>query len=196
MNALAPDAAAIAIGPADKPELVDRVTRSTAGGLREVELHIGDMRCTSCAERIRSALGAVGGVHDVNLNPARRVASITYDPRRAALSAVVLAVERAGYTPAFAGVEADDPAARSARRRALKRLGVAGLAMMQTMMFAAGSYAGAFDGISPFYESLMRWSGLIFALPVVLYSASSCSLRATSSRRRCTARRDSTTGCR
>jgi Cu2+-exporting ATPase len=155
---------------ADKPELVERVTRAAASGAREVELYVADMHCSSCTQQIRAALRHAG-VANVRFNLARRIAGVTYDPGRTTLIGIVDAIDRAGFSPTFAGVAVDDPGAALARRRDLKRLGVAGIAMMQVMMFAVGGYAGALQGISPFYASMLRWSSLVFTIPVLLYSA-------------------------
>ena len=58
------------------------------------------------------------------------------------------------------------------------RLGVAGIGMMQVMMFAMASYidGSAFtdnpaSGMDPLFETLMRWAAMALTTPVVLYSA-------------------------
>jgi Cu2+-exporting ATPase len=56
------------------------------------------------------------------------------------------------------------------RRSALKRLGVAGLGMMQVMMYAAALYAGDAMGISEGSERFLQWVSLIVTAPVLLYS--------------------------
>ena len=56
------------------------------------------------------------------------------------------------------------------RRDALKRLGVAGLGMMQVMMFAVGLYAGDAMGISEGSERFLQWVSLVVTTPVLFYS--------------------------
>src|SRR5690606_10671737 len=57
------------------------------------------------------------------------------------------------------------------RRSLLRRLWVAGLAMMQVMMYAYPAYIAADGEITADVESLMRWAGFALTVPVVAYSA-------------------------
>ncbi|GAL36654.1 type cbb3 cytochrome oxidase biogenesis protein CcoI [Vibrio maritimus] len=53
----------------------------------------------------------------------------------------------------------------------LYRLGIAGLATMQVMMLAVALYLEVFGNLEPEFKSYFRWVSLIFATPVLLYSA-------------------------
>jgi Cu2+-exporting ATPase len=55
-------------------------------------------------------------------------------------------------------------------RRMLWRLGVAGLCMMQVMMYAAPSYFTAPGKIEPDLIHLLRWAQWVLSLPVLLFS--------------------------
>jgi hypothetical protein len=64
-------------------------------------------------------------------------------------------------------------AAATARREephALKRLGLAGIGSMQVMMYAAGLYTGAFQGIEPRIAEFLKLACLLIATPVLFYS--------------------------
>src|SRR5690554_2436868 len=94
---------------------------------------------------------------------------IVFDP---ALSVATIAsrISSLGYT-----VRSDQPdAARDAftqeRRSMLIRLGVAGIGMMQVMMYALATYLAGAE-MEPAYQSLMRWSSLALTTSVVFYSA-------------------------
>ncbi|WP_437926766.1 heavy metal translocating P-type ATPase [Sorangium sp. So ce291] len=102
-------------------------------GAGRVDLPIEGMTCAACVRRIERALLATGGVRDAKVNLVTRSATITFDPAAASTSALVAAVERAGYSvperraAAIAGPAA--PADRAAaadegldgERRALRR---------------------------------------------------------------------------
>ena len=175
MNASAPIAAPLAsplqLDFSDDSSLVDLVTHPIGRDRREVELEVPDMHCANCAARIEQALTGIDGVDAVRVNPARHLVSLDYDPTRTPLGALLDALTEIGYTPAFLARASDDPRLLAERRDQLKRLGVAGLAMMQIMMFALPLYVADRDGLTPFYATLFRWSSLVFALPVVFYSA-------------------------
>ncbi|MGN6458192.1 MAG: P-type ATPase, partial [Achromobacter mucicolens] len=52
-----------------------------------------------------------------------------------------------------------------------RRLFIAGLSMMQVMMYALPVYTAEAGSIEPDMEALMRWASLLLTLPAVLYSA-------------------------
>ncbi|WP_438006452.1 heavy metal translocating P-type ATPase [Sorangium sp. So ce321] len=101
-------------------------------GARRVDLPIEGMTCAACVRRIERALLATGGVRDAKVNLVTRSATITFDPAAASTSALVAAVERAGYSvperraaPDSAAAPADRAAAADegldGERRALRR---------------------------------------------------------------------------
>jgi len=155
----------------DDPDFVELVTHRLAADRVEVDIDVADMRCANCAGRIDSALTTLDGVAQVRVNPAQRRVVLTYDPNRVGLRSVFEAIADAGYTPAYVAREADDDHSRAERRRQLKGLAVAALAMMQVMMFSLPLYVAEADGMGAYYVALFRWSALIFTTPVVFYSA-------------------------
>lgn len=58
-----------------------------------------------------------------------------------------------------------------ARATLFRQLFIAGLSMMQVMMYALPLYLATDGAISIAMSSLMRWAGLLLTLPAVLYSA-------------------------
>jgi Cu2+-exporting ATPase len=155
----------------DDPDFVGLVAHRVAADRYEVDLDVADMRCANCAARIERALCALDGVERVRINPAQHRVVLDYDPQRVALGAVFDAVAAAGYTPMYVAREVDDPRALAQRRRQLKGIAVAALAMMQVMMFSLPLYLADVDHMSAYYVRLFRWSALAFTTPVVLYSA-------------------------
>ena len=169
MTAAAP--AALRFAFRDEPGFVDLVTHRLAADRYELDLEVPDMRCANCATRIEAALTPLDGVAAVRINPARQLVALEYDPSRIGLGALLDAISAAGYTPVFVARSADDPALVAERRAQLKRLGVAGIAMMQVMMLALPLYVADRDHMSAFYQALFRWSALICTAPAVFYCA-------------------------
>jgi P-type Cu2+ transporter len=159
------------LGLADDDAVAAALTQPLAGGLSQVGLHVPDMRCGACAERIGAGLNGLRGVARVATDPVQRRVAIDYDPNAVTLAQLLGNIERNGYTPLFTLPNRDDPAARAERHAQLKRLGVAGIGMMQVMMFSIALYASAYSPMDPSYRELFRIIGLLFATPVVLYSA-------------------------
>ncbi|HSC06892.1 MAG TPA: HAD-IC family P-type ATPase, partial [Steroidobacteraceae bacterium] len=154
----------------DRPQTQRRLLH-VAGGRASTELVIDGMHCGACALRIERALGALGGVERINVNAATRHAQVTWDLRRLPFSSILGAIASLGFEPRALGADADRQRVTRERRTALKRLAVAGFAMMQVMTFAFALYAGARAGIEPRYETYFRLVSMLLTLPVVLYSA-------------------------
>ena len=74
-----------------------------------------------------------------------------------------------GYRPHIATSEAAGAQARKERRTILQRLAVAGLGMMQVMMFAVAMYAGDMQGMDLTIRAYLRAVSMMVATPVMLY---------------------------
>jgi Cu2+-exporting ATPase len=139
--------------------------------LVEAQLMLEGLRCSACAWLIEQVVLRVAGVASFDLNYATRRAWVRWNPRAAKLSAILATVRSLGYAAwpyeegRLALIEQRE------RRGLLRRLWVAGLGMMQVMMYAWPGYIAADGEIAADAASLMRWAGLVLTLPVIAYSA-------------------------
>ena len=134
------------------------------------------MTCASCVASVEDALRGVPGVRAADVNLATERARVEVDPARADVTALVRAVERAGYGALAvsedeherAAMEAQERAARRAYVRALgRRLGIAAALAVPTMALSMADLA---------FPALMEavWRPyVLFALasPVQLWAA-------------------------
>jgi len=161
---MATDAAAVDWSVYDRPGLRDAVSAPARGG-REILVAVDGMHCAACVARVERALR---GASSVRVNLAARAVEFTWDPARAALSALLRALDDAGFRPQLL---ADDAALRAQareRRAELARLGVSVILSMQVMMLAWPAYFSRAD-VAPELDQLFRWSQWLLATPVVLY---------------------------
>lgn len=135
-----------------------------------VRLQIGGMGCAACAVQIEDALRVLPGLATVRIDPATAEARLRMDRDVTGLDAVLREIRRLGYTASVAGSESALGERALERRRALKRLAVAGFGMMQAMMFAFALYASAEYRMDPALESFMRYCSLLVTLPVAVYA--------------------------
>lgn len=147
-----------------------RWLREEAGGRVAAELLIENLRCGACAWLIENSLLRLPGVHAVQVNPASGRAEVIWDLARLPFSELMARIRQLGYHPAPADSTEADAALRRERRDRLKRLAVAGLGMMQVMMYALGLYIGAFRDMDPAFRHYLHWVSLLVATPVVFYS--------------------------
>jgi Cu2+-exporting ATPase len=154
----------------DRPQ-TQRQLVHFAGDCASTELLVDGIHCGACALQIERTLGALRGVERVNVNAATRHARIRWQPAQLPFSRILAAIAELGFEPRALGANADHERAVRERRTALKRLAVAGIAMMQVMTFAVGLYAGALEGIEAQYDTYLRLVSMLVSVPVVLYSA-------------------------
>ena len=154
----------------DRPELQRGFVTESADGICEAGLIIEGVRCAACSWLIERGLEREPGLEFVEVNPASARARLRWDPQQVALSRLLARLAELGYRPHPASPDAARSSARREQRAALKRLAVAGLGMMQVMMFAVALYAGAFQGMDPAIENFLRLVSLLVATPVAIYS--------------------------
>jgi Cu2+-exporting ATPase len=139
-------------------------------GLRELLLQTEGIRCAACAWLIRSHLENLPGVNAVQVDTASGYTRIIWNPEKNRLSRLAEALLELGYKPHLPVAGAGEQGRQEERRSSMKRLGVAGLGMMQVMMYAVGLYAGDAFGMNLAERSFLEWVSLLVTLPVVLYS--------------------------
>lgn len=162
-DALAADWAAIDGNP-------DYLGTALGDGLHELLLQVEGVHCAACAWLIRSRLEPLQGVRRVSVDIASGFTQVEYAPAQTPPSRLARELARFGYQPHLP-LAGDAARARlEERRAAMRRLGVAGLGMMQVMMYAVGLYAGEALGIGETARRFLAWTSLLVTIPVVFYS--------------------------
>jgi Cu2+-exporting ATPase len=152
----------------DAPEVAEPLVRG-APEARSIVLLVDGLTCAACGWLISRALLKLPGVARVSVNAATGRAQVVWDHSRLPLSRVLGAVEAIGYHPRPLTPDAAACQVQDERRAILKRLAVAGLGMMQVMMFAVAMYAGSGYGMDVAVRSYLRIVSLMVATPVMLY---------------------------
>ncbi len=153
----------------DRDSVLAEHSRTVPGG-REITVLTDAMRCAACAWLIDRALRRQDGVLDAGANAVTGRIVIAWDPQRVALSALMARLAALGYRPWLATGDAREQAQRQERRRWLMRLGVAGLAAMQAMMFAEALYLDTRNEMPEATRDFFRWIAFLVSTPVVFYS--------------------------
>jgi len=128
------------------------------------------MHCAACAVTIEQALRAAPGVLEADVNAASHRGRVVWDEGATKPSAWMQAVLRTGYRPLPAHGARASAERQAQTRKMMWRLGVAGLCMMQVMMYATPSYFTAPGEIEADIVHLLRWAQWVLSIPALLFS--------------------------
>ena len=153
----------------DHPAFQALYVRGTSDALLSVELYLEGVHCASCVWLVERVPLVLAGVARAELNVARSLATIEWDPERTTLGAVARLLESIGYTPhPYRGVRRDEVRRRE-DRAAIVRIGIAGAIAINVMLAALAMYSGWLaDGIDVDLERFFRWVSLALTVPAVL----------------------------
>jgi Cu2+-exporting ATPase len=159
-------------GAALPPELalLDRDGADHANGDEgESVFSVDAIRCAACVWLIERSVARVPGVFDVQMNVTS--GQLHVRSRDCKPSTILAALRRIGYS-----AYPYDPARHAGqlareRKRLFRQLFIAGLSMMQVMMYALPVYLADDGTMDRDMTALMQWAALLLTLPAVLYSA-------------------------
>ena len=134
-------------------------------------LTVEGIRCAACVWLIEQRLSRVPGVQAASLNVATERLHVRWAREGCQAADILRAVGEVGYRayPCDAARHAGQ-LQRSARTLG-RQLFVAGLCMMQVMMYVAPEYLATDGTLDDSMAAMMRWASLLLTLPAVLYSA-------------------------
>ncbi|MCG9552471.1 cadmium-translocating P-type ATPase [Vibrio sp. Isolate31] len=137
----------------------------------EVTLSLEGISCAACAWLIEKQVSSKLGVVSIRVNTTTNRALLSWDNTQTKLSELLSTIHTLGYKAAPFEADQQEAAYHRSMKNYLYRLGIAGLATMQVMMLAVALYLEVFGNLEPEFKSYFRWVSLIFATPVLLYSA-------------------------
>lgn len=137
----------------------------------EVTLSLEGVSCAACAWLIEKQLSHKNGVISIRVNTTTNRALLSWDKTQTRLSELLSTIHKLGYKAAPFEADAHEAAYHQSMKQYLYRLGIAGLATMQVMMLAVALYLEVFGDLDSEFRNYFRWVSLIFATPVLLYSA-------------------------
>ncbi|UCD67564.1 MAG: cadmium-translocating P-type ATPase [Betaproteobacteria bacterium] len=154
----------------DRPEIQDRFVTQPAAHEREASLILEGITCPGCVWLNETHLMRQTGVVAVNVNYTTNRATVRWDTRRTSLSQILATINAIGYRAYPYDAQSLEASRKREARSLLARFAIAGLGMMQVMMYALPRYL-AEGGIDQSLYSLMNWAALILTAPVVFYSS-------------------------
>lgn len=138
---------------------------------KEVPLSLDGVSCAACAWLIEKQLQRTKGVTHIQVNTTTNRALVRWDDSETSLSTILTRIHHLGYKAAPFEADKQEQQYHRNMKQYLYRLGIAGLATMQVMMLAVAMYFEVFGDMDEPFRNYFRWVSLIFATPVLLYSA-------------------------
>lgn len=137
---------------------------------RTIELGIEGITCAACGWLIEKQLSKIEPVNSIQVNVSTQRASLVWN-KDFPLSKILIELNNLGYRAYPFSENEREKSNQTINRSYIKRLVVAGLAMMQVMSYALGIYIGEFQYIAREHQIFLYWISGIVATPVVFYSA-------------------------
>ena len=140
--------------------------------LQQIALMVNGIVCAACTWLIESRLSKIEGISKVTVNQSTNRATLSWDPEFISLSSILKAINELGYEAYPYDKKVREQHLIDEKRRSLQRLAVAGLGMMQVMMFSLGFYMDPNQEMTESTAVLLRWVSLLVSTPVVFYAGS------------------------
>lgn len=157
----------------DDPQEWSAFSRPVPGkpGCWESSVVFEGMHCAACALTLEESLGRLPGVESVQVSSASHRGRIVWGEGAVKPSDWMQAAQRAGYRALPANDAFLNERRKAEMRQAVWRMGVAGLCMMQVMMYAWPLYVADPADMAPDLRNLLRWASWVLSLPVLIFSS-------------------------
>lgn len=153
----------------DDPEVVKRLVDYADDKLGLIRLNLPTIHCSSCVYLLENLFSLHEGVLQSELNFPKRELKVKYDSQKVTLRQLVELLARLGYRADFNLSHLNQRKPKPGRRGLYLRIGMAGFAFGNIMLFAFPEYLGLSD---PSLKQFFGYISLGLSLPVLFYSAS------------------------
>lgn len=155
----------------DSDALQQSFVRVEDGDIREAALMLEGITCAACVWLNEQHVKRLPGVLSVDINYSSHRARVRWDNTRLRLSQILEAISAIGYRAHPYDAARQEAMQQKERKQSINRLWVAGLSMMQVMMYAVPIYIAGDGEIDPEFLWILHWASFALTLPVLLYSA-------------------------
>ena len=145
---------------------------SITDNISETKLLIEGITCAACGWLIEKHLKTLPGVIDSSLNLSNHRLHVRWDAEQLPLSELLKTIRHIGYAAHPWQPDTVSEKMQADNRRALRKLGVAGLLWMQVMMASMATWPEFNLDLSMAMDRLLRWTSLILTTPIVFYCSS------------------------
>jgi len=150
-----------------QPDVAEQYVRND-GDNHVTTLLVDGIRCAACAWLIDRMLRRDANIKDVDVTVAASRVRVIWKGESTYLAKVMRMLANIGYRPHALDADALRQHAHQERRDMLKRLGVAGVGMMQVMMYVLPTYIHS--DMDATVRHYLQLTGLLLTTPVLFYA--------------------------
>jgi len=136
---------------------------------QEAVYSLQNIRCAACVWLIERRLAQLPGVLSADVNATTERLHIRWKSNRCKSSDILITLRSIGYKAFPFDSKQHTEQLEHTRKTLFRQLFIAGLSMMQVMMYAIPAYIA--NDIDIDMTQLMRWASLLLTLPALIYSA-------------------------
>ena len=156
----------------DDDNLQKNFVRTEAGGaIREASLILEGIVCAACVWLNEKHVLSLKGVISFNVNYSTHRASLKWDNDQIQLSDILKAITNIGYHAHPFDAGRLETLQKQEKSKALRRIAIAGIGMMQVMMLAISLYIGESGDMSDSMRNFLRWTSLVITTPVLFFAS-------------------------
>jgi Cu+-exporting ATPase len=155
----------------DDEEVQEKLLEFNDGHTAQVTLYLPQMHCVSCIWLLEHLYRLDKGVCTTRVNFLKKTVVVQYDPALTTLRKLAALLSSIGYAPEINLGDVDNERPAATDKTILYKLGIAGFAFGNIMLFSFPEYVGLDPEIDGWFSHLFGYLSILLALPVLLYSA-------------------------
>jgi Cu+-exporting ATPase len=152
----------------DKNEIKEKLYEFREGTTAKINFYIPSIHCASCIWLLENLHRLDKGVKRSTVNFIKKEVSVTFDENEISLRRLSELLDSVHYIPQITLDRIEKNALPENNKKLLYKIGVAGLAFGNTMLFSFPEYFGSKED----FQYVFGYLNLLFGLPVFFYSGS------------------------
>jgi Cu+-exporting ATPase len=154
----------------DDPDVKEKLIEFSDGELTRVSFHLPQIHCASCIWLLEQLYRLNPGISQSRVNFLRKEVHLQYDEKTTTLRKVVELLASIGYAPAINLSDLDGEHKPLVEKTYYYKLGVAGFAFGNIMLFSFPEYLGLDKFLEGEFFRLFGYLNILLAIPAVFYS--------------------------
>jgi len=155
----------------DDESIKNQLLEFKDGDYSKITFYVPAIHCSSCIWLLEHLETLNPGITYSIVNFVKKEVSVTFKEKEISLRQLVELLASIHYTPMITLESMDKKEGKKEDRQLIFKLGVAGFAFGNIMLLSFPDYLAGEHGVEPALQRFFNFLNLIFALPVLIYSA-------------------------